>query len=144
MNSQTQDEIRSISRRAILKSLGLAPLFLRAAPFYGSPVPNGPVPISLDQKPLGFPFSDVRLTPRYPTQSPLADVLRLVPPGSDAYITEKYASEIEQILKEWSRVLKASISDNAALRSFLDQESRLPHSFRIKRPKCVLDMASRS
>ena len=64
---------------------------------------------------LVFPFSDVRLTPHYPAQSPLQDVLRLVAPGSDEYITEKYAFEIDAILKEWSRALKSSPRDLSAL-----------------------------
>ena len=120
MMSQNQDEIRSISRRAILKSMGLAPLFLKAAPLCEASLVFGPPLISPDQKP-GFPFSDARLTPHYPAKSPLADVLRLVAPGSDEYVTEKYAAEIELILKEWSQVLKTHVSDGSVqLGKFLD------------------------
>jgi tetratricopeptide (TPR) repeat protein/peroxiredoxin len=50
----------------------------------------------------------------------LEDVLRLVVPGSDEYITEKYAIEIESLLKQWSHSLKASVRDLAALAKFLD------------------------
>ena len=119
MMSQSQDAIRSISRRAILKSMGLAPLFLRVAPFCGASLAFGAPPVSPDQK-AGFPFSDIRLIPRYPTKSPLADVLRLVPPGSDEYVTEKYAFEIELILRQWSEALKTSVRDASALERFLD------------------------
>jgi hypothetical protein len=38
----------------------------------------------------------------------LADILRRVAPGSDEYVTEKYASEIETILSLWSRDLVQS------------------------------------
>ena len=141
MKSQSQDEIRSISRRAILKSMGLAPLYLRAAPIYRFPLVFGAPPVP-DRKP-GFPFSDVRLTPHYPAQSPLADLLRLVPPGSDKYVTEQFAFEIELILKDWSRALRVSIRDNSALGKFLDgrieastlipiQESRVRSQYGIK------------
>jgi tetratricopeptide (TPR) repeat protein len=92
--------------------MGLAPLFLRSAPFYGSSFLFGYPKLFPD---LVFPFSDVRLTPHYPAQSPLQDVLRLVAPGSDEYITEKYAFEIDAILKEWSRALKSSPRDLSAL-----------------------------
>ena len=53
-----------------------------------------------------FPFSDLRLTPHYPANSPLDDVLLKVVPGADEYVTEKYAFEIMQLLGEWSRVLR--------------------------------------
>ncbi len=119
MKSHCQDETRSISRRAILKSMGLAPLILRAAPFYGASLALETPLVSLDEKPR-FPFSDVRLIPRYPAKSPLADVLRLVPPGSDEYVTEKYAFEIELILKQWSQDLKASVRDASALGRLLE------------------------
>ena len=51
-------------------------------------------------------LTDVRLTPHYPAKSPLADILRLVAPGSDEYVTEKYAFEIESLLKQWGQTLK--------------------------------------
>ena len=46
-------------------------------------------------------MTDFRLTPHYPARSPLDDVLRYVPPGSDEFVTEKYAAEIAQHLEEW-------------------------------------------
>ncbi|WP_348267792.1 FG-GAP-like repeat-containing protein [Edaphobacter paludis] len=41
----------------------------------------------------------------------MADILRLVAPGSDEYATEKYAFEVDTLLQEWSRSLKASVHD---------------------------------
>ena len=118
MMPQPKDEAWSISRRAILKSMGLVPLLLRPAPFFGAPLGYG-TPVSRGQKPE-LPFSDVRLTPHYPVESPLADVLRLVLPGSDDYVTEKYAFEIELTLKQWSNALKTSVRDISTLAEFLD------------------------
>jgi tetratricopeptide (TPR) repeat protein len=109
----------SLSRRAILKSLGLTPLLLRSAPFFGSSFPSGFSGVLPDRGPA-FPFSDLRLTPHYPTKSPLTDVLQLVAPGSDEYITEKYAVEIELQLKRWSQALKSPARDVAALAEWLD------------------------
>ncbi len=103
-----------ISRRSILKGIGLAPFALRAAPFFGSPLlfdaPDRPTPDNGNLK-----FADVRLSPHYPQKTSLADVLRLVAPGSDNYPTEKYASDIESLLKTWGLSLKVSVRDHAAL-----------------------------
>ncbi len=117
--TQHKDEQRILSRRALLKSMGLAPLLLRPAPFYGASLFLGSSDVSRSQEPA-FPLSDVRLTPRYPTKSPLADVIRFVPPGSDDYITEKYAFEIEQILEKWGDGLKTAIHDHSSLAKVLD------------------------
>jgi len=108
--SRHKNESQFPSRRAVLKSMGLAPLFLRPAPFHGYSFVFGPGK-SLPNRNASFPFSDIRLTPHYPVASPLEDVLRLVAPGSDDYVTEKYAWEIESLLKEWGQSLKASVRD---------------------------------
>jgi tetratricopeptide (TPR) repeat protein/peroxiredoxin len=68
----------------------------------------------------GFSLTDIRLTPHYPTKSPLEDVLRLVVPGSDEYVTEKYAFEIGSQLNQWGRALQASAHDVSALARSLD------------------------
>jgi Flp pilus assembly protein TadD/peroxiredoxin len=119
--TQHNDEQRILSRRALLKSMGLAPLLLRPAPFYGASLLLGGSDAPVSQK-SAFALSDVRLTPRYPTKSPLADVIRFVPPGSDDYITEKYAFEIEQILEKWGDGLKIAIQDHSALTKVLDAQ----------------------
>ena len=68
----------------------------------------------------GFSVAEVRLTPHYPTKSPLEDLLRLVAPGSDEYVTEKYAFEIGSQLNQWSQALEASAHDLSALARSLD------------------------
>ncbi len=107
------------SRRAVLKSMGLAPLILFPAPFEGYSLIFGPRTSAPDRN-AGLLFSDVRLTPHYPVASPLEDVLRLVAPGSDEYVTEKYAWEIETLLKQWGQALKASVRDLSVLAKSLD------------------------
>ena len=99
--------------------MGLAPVLLRPAPFWGSGFIFGPAKVFPSQKP-DFSFSDLRLTPHYPEKSPLADVLRLVAPGSDEYVTERYAFEIGAILTAWSQALKASLRDFSVLAGSLD------------------------
>jgi peroxiredoxin len=114
-----KDAKQLLSRRALLKNMGLAPLLLRAAPFHGASFLFGSRNVLSDQH-SAFAFADVRLTPHYPAKSPLADILRLVPAGSDEYITEKYAFEIEDILKQLSEALKASVHDLSILTKSLE------------------------
>jgi Flp pilus assembly protein TadD/peroxiredoxin len=95
-------DYQRLSRRALLKGLGWAPLLLRSAALQGASTLFAP----FDERPA-FPFSDLRLIPRYPARSPLEDVLRLVPPGSDGYATERYAFEIGLVLKQWAGGLRA-------------------------------------
>src|SRR5690242_12233074 len=90
MMSYPKNPDQSITRRAILKNLAIAPLVLRAAPVLGLSPSAGP---SATVTVHAAEFSDFRLTPHYPSPSPLADVLRLVAPGADGYTTEKYAGE---------------------------------------------------
>ncbi|WP_263351805.1 tetratricopeptide repeat protein [Acidicapsa acidisoli] len=91
--------------------MGLAPVILRPAPFFGASWLFDSSRTAAGQNPE-FRYSDARLTPHYPAKSPLADVLRLVPPGADSYVTEKYAFEIAALLKQWSHALKATTPDN--------------------------------
>src|SRR5246500_2170999 len=113
-------ENHGLSRRALLKGLGFAPVLLRPSPLYGYSLLLGPSDVPGHQDPV-FPFADIRLTPQYPTKSPLEDVLRLVAPGSDEYITEKYAFEIDSILGTWSTALKKPVPDLSALSRALDR-----------------------
>jgi tetratricopeptide (TPR) repeat protein len=113
------NEKQPLTRRTLLKNLGLAPLLLRPAPFYGSSWLFGSPEAIRQQQHPALAFADVRLTPHYPAKSPLAEILRLVPPGSDEYITEKYAFEIESLLKQWSDALKKSVRELSPLAKLL-------------------------
>jgi tetratricopeptide (TPR) repeat protein len=98
--------------------MGLAPLLLRPAPFYGALLFEPP-PLQPERN-SALPSFDLRLTPHYPEKSPLTDLLRLAAPGSDEYITEKYAFEIESLLNRWSQALKTSPRGLAQMAEFLD------------------------
>jgi len=119
MMPHPENEIRSISRRAILKNIALAPLALPSAPVRAFGFPSEGSESDPEPGP-SLPFSDVRLTPHYPSPSPLADLLVRVNPGSDEYITEKYAAEIEEILHQWGEDLKRAAGDHSALAQALD------------------------
>jgi len=90
-------------------------LFL-PAPFHASPFRLLPTEIGRDPS---FPFTDIRLTPHYPAKSPLDNVLLKVIPGTDEYVTEKYAFEIVQLLGEWSRALKTAPPALATFTKFI-------------------------
>ena len=110
----------ALSRRKMLKglgaSLGAGPMLLHPAPVWGA----GPSAASGNRglKP-DFPDGDVRFRPHYPIQPALGDVLRLVPPGSDEYITEKYAFEIGEQLKGWGESMRRDIHDTSRLKAML-------------------------
>jgi Flp pilus assembly protein TadD/peroxiredoxin len=109
---------KHISRRNFLRGMRWAPILfvpapLRALPF-GSKLAAPPRAIPF------FPFADFRFTPHYPAKSPLDDVLRLVRPGADEFVTEKYAFEIARLLNNWSQALKVAPPALSALAGFLD------------------------
>ncbi|MDE3104955.1 MAG: VCBS repeat-containing protein [Acidobacteriota bacterium] len=88
-----------ISRRWFLRGLGAGSILLRAAPLFGqSPGSSGEQP----HVPL---LQEFRYVPHYPERSPLADVLSLVEPGSDQYLTELYAQQLQRVLNGWSEAL---------------------------------------
>jgi len=140
-------EKQLLSRRALLKNIGLAPLLLRPAPFYGSSILFGSSDVFPNHR-AAFAFTDVRLTPHYPAKSPLADILGLVAPGSDEYITEKYAFEIESLLKRWSQALKTSLRDDPTLAKFLapsiEASSLKPVKESPLRSGCGVDVVRRN
>ena len=113
-------ENNTLSRRTLLKGLGVAPVLLRPSPLQGYSLLFGPAG-ALGDPDSRFHFSDIRLTPHYPAKSPLEDVLRLVPPGSDEYLNEKYAVEIESHLHQWGAALRRSVHDHSALANLLDE-----------------------
>lgn len=106
-----------LSRRALLKSVSFAPLLLRPAPFFGASFFSGSSSVSREHPVL--PFTDIRYKPHYPVESSLADVLRLVAPGSDEYPTEKYAFEMDSLLNQWSQSLRESAHDLSGLSKLL-------------------------
>jgi len=114
-----KDEKGGFSRRSFLRGMRWAPLLFLPAPIRGICFPS----VRHEQpgnRSASFPLADFRLTPLYPAKSPLEDVLSRVVPGSDEYVTEKYAFEIMRLLGEWSEALKSSPPDLAVVAKFLD------------------------
>ena len=108
----------TLSRRRFLRTMGWAPFVFSSAPLLASRFP----PLSGEPF-LGaasVPPSDFRITPHYPSKSPLDDVFRLVAPGGDEYLTEKYAYEIIPLVNAWGERLKASPPALADLTKLLD------------------------
>jgi Flp pilus assembly protein TadD/peroxiredoxin len=87
------------SRREFLKTISCIPAALVPSPFALS---FSVWPARQDRS---FSLSPERLTPHYPTKSPLDDLLLQIAPGRDEYISEKYAYEIADLLQDWSRGL---------------------------------------
>jgi Tfp pilus assembly protein PilF/peroxiredoxin len=106
-----------VSRREFLRRMRWAPVLFLPAPIRGASLRP---PFSFDERKNSFPFADARLTPHYPSKSPLDDVLRLVTPGADEFVTEKYAFEIGRLLDEWSRGLRTNAPALDVVARFLD------------------------
>jgi tetratricopeptide (TPR) repeat protein len=88
-----------LTRRDFLRAASWAPTAFAVAPFFPFRQQRTFIP--------RFAAADFRLSPKYPAKSPLEDVMRLVQPGLDEYVSEKYAFEIMQILGHWSEALKS-------------------------------------
>ncbi len=113
----------TVSRRRLLKQLACAPAILRAAPLCA----GSSLALSHDsaQPSVGTaPVHDFRISPKYPSRSPLEDVLRLVPAGSDQYVTEKYVSETAWVLKQWGVHLQGGRYEE--LREWMSTDLRVP------------------
>src|SRR5579871_2411582 len=67
---------------------------------------------------------EFHLHPHYREQLPLEDVFRKTIAGSDEFITEKYAEEIEAIFAGWSSELRQSAQGVRTLEKVLDQDFR--------------------
>jgi hypothetical protein len=111
---------RVVSRRAFLQGMRWAPVLFLPAPIRASAAFGPAFLHRLDAPGSALPFGESRLTPHDPAKSPLEDVLRLVAPGADEYVTEKYALEIGLLLDEWSQGLKSAPPALGALAPFLD------------------------
>ncbi|PYT97892.1 MAG: hypothetical protein DMG34_22325, partial [Acidobacteria bacterium] len=77
------DEANFVSRRAFFRSMRWTPFAFLPAPLCLQMLGPGP------KKSVFFSllFSEFHLKPHYPWQSPLEDVLALVAPGADGFLT---------------------------------------------------------
>ncbi len=67
---------------------------------------------------------DDRVIPHYRQKPPLEDLLAKVEPGLDAFISEKYAEQIETILAQWTAALRQSPPDLRAVVASLATDLR--------------------
>ena len=88
----------SLSRRQFLNGLRWVPLAFVPAPFEWA----GAATAAIARPDMSPDPVDSVLIPRYPATPPLDAVMSKVEAGSDEFITEKYAEEIENTLTEWS------------------------------------------
>jgi tetratricopeptide (TPR) repeat protein/peroxiredoxin len=68
------------------------------------------------------PVADFHLHPHYRSPSPLEALFLKTEAGSDAFISEKYAQEIEEIFAKWSSALRQSSADVNSIREILAQD----------------------
>jgi Flp pilus assembly protein TadD/peroxiredoxin len=93
-----------ISRRQFLRHTRWASALFLPSPLYAGLRGNAVRPALPPALPL---LSDGQIAPRYPAASPLEDVLRLVEPGADSFLTEKYAAELYLVMNQWRDQLLA-------------------------------------
>ena len=96
--------------------MGMAPVLLHGSSFANWPLFQAAYSTSGQTTTL----PEFHLEPRYPAKSPLEDVLRYVLPGTDEFVTEKYAFEIDQQLRRWSANLTLSVHDLKSFTELLD------------------------
>ncbi len=112
--------VTDVTRRKILKGMALTPVALHTAPLFAGSLFSDFPSLQISAQ-TGTLFADLRLTPQYPAKSPLTDIIAHVTPGSDGYITEKYADQIDSVFKKWGDALKNSPAGLAALAESLDE-----------------------
>lgn len=93
-----------------------ASLFFSPAGLHGEAFPND-FPDEM-RSALGHP-SELRLTPHYRSATPLDPVLLKLQPGSDDFISERYATRMEKLLSKWRDRLLQSPSDLQAVEHVL-------------------------
>jgi Flp pilus assembly protein TadD len=116
-------ELGGFSRRTFLRGMRWTPVLFLPAPIYKAELCSSFLGLARRGEP-SFPLDDFRITPHYPAKSPLDDALRLVAPGSDEYVTEKYAFEIARQLEEWSRGLRKTAPALDIVVKLLDSKIR--------------------
>lgn len=114
---------RTLTRRVFLRQLGYCAPALLPAPLSG-PVGAGFFPslrpAQLPESAGNYENVDFRLRPDYPSRSPLEEMLRLAEPGNDAYLSEKYAAELQLRFAALRTVLQQAPVDGLLLSKFVD------------------------
>jgi tetratricopeptide (TPR) repeat protein len=124
MAGSNKREFPRLSRREFLSgSLLLAPATLKSV---GIPRIRltGSTEVPVQSVATELPPDGCHLTPHYLQGLPFESLLDKVQPGSDEFLTEKYAAAIEARLALWTRCLCASPPGIEALRDSLSPEFR--------------------
>jgi len=108
----TKDPSNWLSRRAFLRGMRCTPFLFLPAPLQATLFRHSPL---LPEAGSDLPAPDFRVTPHYPTKSPLDEMLRHVLPGSDGFLPEKYAFELTALLNRWSQELRSDRPSLSAL-----------------------------
>jgi tetratricopeptide (TPR) repeat protein/peroxiredoxin len=125
------EQILKLSRRDFLEgsikvsgTLLLPPLIFERSAY--------PAPSSFAQSVPSF--ADFRFVPRYPSTSPLQEILKALRPGEDDFPDEGIVAEVERVLTEWGdglqqspptlRAVRSSLSTHFAGASLISIESR--------------------
>ena len=110
---------KSSSRRTFLQQMGWAPALFLPAPIQNRLFSHGfAIPATRTQV-HRLNFADTGFIPQYPERSPTDDIIRWAPPGTDEYVGEGYAAQIAASLAKWSRELRNSPFEQAALKTFV-------------------------
>lgn len=117
---------QSISRRELLRLAGFVPVLFVPAPMQGLAFQSKAPQFRL---PGRMRYADFRIQPHYPASSSVDQMVRLVSPGTDQFVMERYARELEQVLKSWTgdngiAALDASVDTTLHASSFRDPVER--------------------
>jgi tetratricopeptide (TPR) repeat protein len=100
--------------------------------------------IASQATPAHYDESSFHVTPHYRGERPLDTVLRKVTPGLDEFRSEKYASEIDAVLSEWSSALRHSPFTGEAIANSLSENfsgtSWRPGDSRVIRSDSLLEI----
>ncbi len=116
--ARRKEQDHAFSRRNFLRKMRCAPVLFLPAPIHGLSFPLLVEPRGENSGALDF--ADFPVTPHYPAKSALEEIVQKVVPGTDEYVTEKYAVEIMRRLEEWAQGLKAAPPAQGILAKFLD------------------------
>ncbi|MFZ0959847.1 MAG: tetratricopeptide repeat protein [Terriglobia bacterium] len=122
MATRPQRIKQTLSRRDFLGACGSASTLLLPAPFFGAsaaPMAQKGATWAAADIP---PFPDYRILPRYPTRSPLEELIRKARENVDDYPSEKYGREIVALFTCWADDLRQKKDDLRALAAFLSPQ----------------------
>jgi Flp pilus assembly protein TadD/cytochrome oxidase Cu insertion factor (SCO1/SenC/PrrC family) len=141
-----------LNRREFLRHVGYGASYalpaLLPAPLRAAVWPISGSGAGLAYAPGDEALADFRLTPVYPSSSPLDEMLRLAAPGTDAYVAEKFAAELQGWFEALRRLLKEPAKPASELAQLLDDslqanELTSPRETRSQRSGSSIELRKR-